>query len=47
MNGKARDREKGAELIETAFVLLLFGNLIAGGNYSRRTQFKSTAPPHR
>ena len=47
MNGKARHSEKGAELIETAFVLLLFGNLIAAGNYSRRIQFKSTAPPHR
>ena len=47
MNGKARDREKGAELIEMAFVLLLFGNLIAEGSYSRTTQFKSTAPPHR
>jgi len=36
MNGKARHSEKGAELIEMAFVLLLFGNLIAGGTTPAR-----------
>ena len=47
MNRKARDREKGAELIEMAFVLLLLGNLIAAGNYSRHDPVQicgSTSP---
>ena len=46
MNGKARQSEKGAELIEMALVLLLSGNLIAGGLLPRDlVQIYGSTPP--
>ena len=45
MNGKARHSEKGAELIEMAPVLLLFGNLIAGGLPRDPVQIYRSTPP--